>query len=227
MKTTCNTSKLTAALKNAMERYTEDSTSFSVHISMGNRKMGAIPSVSLLPVLTCPKCAESTCASHCYAKRYSVRYKETMKAYAENTVLFSKNPDRFFDEIANFCKMQRYFRWQVAGDIVNDRYLVGMVKVAKSCPHCMFLAFTKKYDLVENYLGNGGKLPNNLNIVLSGWGDLQPENKFGLPVSQVIFKGETPNDEWKICGGNCTECACRGIGCWELKKGETIAFYEH
>lgn len=34
-------------------------------------------------------------------------------------------------------------------------------------------------------------------------------------------------ENWKICGGNCTECASCGIGCWELKPGETIAFYQH
>ena len=130
-------------------------------------------------------------------------------------------------EIADYCKVQRFFRWQVAGDIVNDKYLSGMIDVAKKCPHCNFLAFTKKYDLVENYLDKGNEFPENLNIVLSGWKDYQPENKHNLPVSQVIFKNEEPMDEWKICGGNCTECACRGIGYWELKKGETIAIYEH
>lgn len=49
----------------------------------------------------------------------------------------------------------------------------------------------------------------------------------GVPTAAVIFKGEEPRDGWKVCGGNCTECACRGVGCWELKPGETIAFYEH
>ena len=53
------------------------------------------------------------------------------------------------------------------------------------------------------------------------------ENPHGLPVANVIFRGEKPADGWKICGGNCAECACRGGGCWELERGESIAFYEH
>ena len=28
-------------------------------------------------------------------------------------------------------------------------------------------------------------------------------------------------------GGNCTACACAGIGCLELQNGETIAIYQH
>jgi hypothetical protein len=53
------------------------------------------------------------------------------------------------------------------------------------------------------------------------------ENPYNMPVANVIFKGMTPADNWKICGGNCMECASCGIGCWELKYGEHIAFHEH
>lgn len=60
--------------------------------------------------------------------------------------------------------------------------------------------------------------------LLHGWTVPNPHN---LPTSAVIFKGTEPRDGWKVCGGNCAECACRGCGCWELKKGETIAFYQH
>ena len=50
---------------------------------------------------------------------------------------------------------------------------------------------------------------------------------FNQVTAAVILKGKEPDPKYKICGGNCTECACRGVGCWELKKSETIAFYEH
>ena len=70
-------------------------------------------------------------------------------------------------------------------------------------------------------------IPENLKIIFSAWPGMPMENPHNFPVANVIFKGQQPEENWKICGGNCAECACRGVGCWELKKGENIAFYEH
>ena len=50
-----------------------------VSISAGNRKMGAIPSVSLPPIVTCPNCKE--CAKKCYAAKMCRIYPSVKKAY--------------------------------------------------------------------------------------------------------------------------------------------------
>ena len=106
-------------------------------------------------------------------------------------------------------------------------YLYDMVLTAQQLPHTNFLAFTKQYNIVNEYIANGGVIPDNLKIIFSNWGTWKCDNPHGLPMAEIIFKGEAPADNWKICGGNCTQCACQGIGCWDLKNGETIAFYEH
>jgi hypothetical protein len=102
-----------------------------------------------------------------------------------------------------------------------------MISLSRELPGTQFLAFTKQYNIVNEYLNGGGTIPDNLKIIFSNWGTWKTENPHNLPVCEIIFKGEKPAGDWKICGGNCTACACAGIGCWELKHGETIAIYEH
>lgn len=150
------------------------------------------------------------------------------KSWDKNFEIWRNNPKAYFAQISAACYTQKFFRWHVGGDIVNDDYLEEMVNIAKIHTGCQFLAFTKKYDLINGYLNNHREgFPKNLKIILSRWGDWPLPNPYRLPESTVIFKDTEVKDDWKICGGNCTECACRGIGCWELKDGETIAFYEH
>jgi hypothetical protein len=102
-----------------------------------------------------------------------------------------------------------------------------MCKVARACKNTTFLAFTKNYRDVNEYLASHKK-PRNLKLIFSlPFDGAQIVNPHNLPTAAVILKGNEPKPEYKVCGGNCSECACRGVGCWELKKGETIAFYEH
>lgn len=197
-----------------------------VSISNGNRKMGAIPSVSLPPVITCPK--NAPCAKKCYALKMCRIYPTVKSAYQNNLDILNEDWDEYWRQVNFAVSMTRYFRFHVAGDIPNSAYFKEMVITAKNNPHTQILAFTKQYAIVNHYIDTFGGLPANLHLIFSEWGDnWKVPNPHNLPTSTVIFKGNEPRDDWKVCGGNCTECACRGVGCWELKKGETIAFYEH
>ena len=196
-----------------------------VSISKGNSKMGAIPSVSLPPITTCA--AGCTCAKKCYAAKLCRIYPSVRKAYENNLDAYLDCDGDYFQQVYTAARTQRFFRWHVSGDIVSDSYFHGMVIMAHELPGTEFLCFTKRYDIVNRYLVDGAKLPENLHVIFSAWPGMPMDNPHNLPVAQVIFKGQEPADSWKVCGGSCTECACRGIGCWELKDGEIIAFYEH
>lgn len=198
-----------------------------VSFSKGNTKMGAIPSVSLPPIITCPP--NAPCAKKCYAQKLCRLYPSVKKAYQNNLDILNSDPNEYFNQVFEAVRMSRYFRFHVSGDIPNYDYFASMVAIAWDNPHCEMLAFTKRYEIVNKYLSDQilPHLPKNLHIIFSEWGCSPIPNPYNLPTAAVIFKGDEPKDEWKICGGNCTECACRGVGCWELKKGETIAFYEH
>lgn len=194
-------------------------------ISPGNMKLGAIPSVSLPACITCNP--DAPCFKKCYAARITRRYKQSRDAYARNLEILNTDPGAYWLQIKAAAMVTRFFRYHVSGDIPNALYLINMVQLARELPNTNFLAFTKQYKLINSYLKDGGTIPNNLKIIFSNWGAWKCENPYNLPVCEIIFKNETPRDNWKICGGNCSECACRGVGCWELKQGETIAIYEH
>lgn len=202
-----------------------------VSISRGNRKMGAIPSVSLPPVVTCA--AGCPCAKKCYAVKMCRIYKNVKASYQNNLDILQSDPARYWEDILMAVKTSRYFRFHVSGDIPNMEYFQNMVSVAANNPHCEILCFTKQYDIVNHYIDIFGTLPGNMHVIFSLWDpawNVHVKNPHDLPMSAVIFKADYPGkaDYFdKICGGNCFECACQGVGCWALQKGETIAFYEH
>ena len=197
----------------------------SISISKGNSKMGSIPSVSLPACVTCNPGAP--CFKKCYARRLSARRATVRDAYARNLDILNSDRGAYWLQVKAAAITTRFFRFHVSGDIPNGEYFAQMVQVANECPHTYFLAFTKQYRIVNQYLTNGGTIPQNLKIIFSNWGSWKCENPHALPVCEIVLKGNEPAPGWKICGGNCTACACAGIGCWELKNGETIAIYEH
>lgn len=202
----------------------EKAVDHKVSISKGNVKMGAIPSVSLPPIITCKHC--EACAKDCYAKRMQ-RYPSVKNAWQNNLDIVNMDSVEYFNQVSEFCKLQRFFRWHVAGDILGYGYLTGMIEVAKENPHCEFLAFTKNFEDVNAHIEYEGELPKNLHIIFSNWKCFHCENPYNLPTTDILEKGEEVPENGKLCGGNCTECCCRGIGCWELKKGEKLYFYKH
>lgn len=201
----------------------------SVKISRSNSKLGIIPSVNISPVITCR--AGAPCAKYCYAMKGRFRFSGVKDGMAANYELYQKDPARYFDEIRssidNGFVSYSYFRWHAAGDIVDEQYLRGMIQVANSLPRTSFLAFTKKYELVNWYIANVGDIPSNLNIVFSAWGDLKFENPYSLPVAYVRFKEPSMNVAIPAtaveCSGNCTTC----LKCWGIKTGESVVFNIH
>lgn len=187
--------------------------------------MGAIPSVSLPACTTCNPSAP--CFKLCYAAKISRIYKTTAAAYQRNLDILNSNPGEYWQQVKQAATTARFFRYHVSGDIPNAEYFKNMIITAEALPHTSFLAFTKQYNIVNDYLSAGGVIPPNLKIIFSNWGAWKCDNPHGLPVCEVILKGDAPADDWKICGGNCTACACRGIGCWQLNSGDVIAIYQH
>lgn len=196
-----------------------------VSISNGNTKMGAIPSVSLPACITCNP--DAPCFKECYAVKIARIYKTADAAYNRNLDILTSDPATYWLQVGAAACMTKYFRYHVSGDIPDHEYFNNMVQLANNIPGTKFLAFTKQYHIVNDYLNAGGVIPSNLKIIYSNWGSWKCNNPYNLPVCEVIFKGDKPADQWKVCGGNCTECACRGVGCWELKNNETIAIYKH
>ena len=199
----------------------------TVKISKGNSKMGSIPSVSLPAGITCR--SDCGCNVKCYAKRLERLRPAVREAYKYNYNLLNQDSNTYWREIEASIMMSRFFRFHVSGDIPDNIYFAHMIEIAGRNQHCEILCFTKKYDIVNQYLSFGGSIPTNLHIVFSGWKGLDMDNPYNLPEAHGRYKdGSTTAGDIAIeCKGNCTECAITDEGCWTLKNGEQVIFNEH
>lgn len=198
----------------------------TVKISKGNSKLGAIPSVSLPSIKTCRNCA---CQEKCYAQKLERLRPSVKNAYEHNLGVLLSDPTTYWREVEASVMMSRFFRFHVSGDIPNAAYLENMAAVAGRNAHCEILCFTKRYEMVNEFIQKNGELPRNLHMIFSGWVGLDMANPFSLPEAHVRYRdGSTTAREDAIeCGGNCTECALTEGGCWNLQKGQQVIFNEH
>ena len=202
-----------------------------VHLSKSNSKLGEIPSVSLPPIVTCRH--NCPCSKICYATRGRFRFQSNRQHMQDNLDAYNNNHEAYFADIKKQLSdgiiSYKYFRWHAAGDFVDVYYLAGVVRLATELPSTKFLAFTKKYELVNEWIAmNDGKLPENLNIVFSAWGKMiEIKNPYHLPVAYVKFNDESLNDfipdNAVECNGDCTNC----LSCWHIKKHESVVFHQH
>lgn len=202
-----------------------------ITISFKSKKLGRIPSLNIPPVLTCRK--DAPCFKLCYARKGTFNYKNVTQSHMDNYIAYNENQDGFFNEINNTLNndviIYKYFRWHMSGDIIDMKYLYGMIELANKNKKTKFLAFTKKFDLVNMYLDvTNKKLPKNLIIVFSAWDNrFEIPNPHNLPIAYVNFKDKKLNPEIphnaKRCNGDCTTCRI----CWNLKEGESTVFNQH
>lgn len=198
-----------------------------VSISNANSKMGNVASVSTLPFITCPaRCADS-CGSACYAAKLANLRPNVLRSYANNTAIAMLRPDLYWPQVELAVLAVRYFRFHVSGDIMNRDYFQHMIDIARRNPKTEILCFTKRFELVNAWIADNGELPCNLHVLFSGWQEMKPINPHALPETDVYEKEEQIRDNWKLCGGNCFNCACRGVGCWQAGKGDVVAFKKH
>lgn len=210
--------------KNAYKKIVD---TLHVFFAKGNSKTGdAVPSVSLIPVYNCKNCSQ--CKDLCYDLRNDCCYPGCRDKRAVNAAIFEADPERYFNEINEGVKAFRFFRWHIGGDIMSTYYFEKMVWIAEQNPHCEFLAFTKCFDIVNNWLDEH-ELPKNLHIVFSAWVGMEMDNRHNLPTSNPLFFDgtTTAHDGAKYCSGNCTECARAGEGCWVMQNGDEVIFPAH
>lgn len=199
-----------------------------VHISYGISKLGVdIPSVSLPAGCTCRP--DAPCFKKCYARRGRFCFQKNKAHLQNNLELWYCEPEIFEEEITLSAFRSRYFRWHSSGDIPDVKYLDMMVRIAQRLPRTRFLAFTKKYELINSWITEHGKLPDNLTIVFSAWGDFLPENPYDLPVAYIRFRKEESEipAHARECPSYCGNCVTTGMSCWDLQHGEAVVFSEH
>lgn len=193
-----------------------------VIVASGNTKLGDIPSVSLLPVVTCDRAAPC-CQGGCYARTLCGR---AGKTWGHNTELAAKDPATFFSSLRQQFRTRESsgipaFRWFVGGDFPSRRFLSLTMKFMADHSKTKFLVFTKRYKWMARWL-DSHSLPKNVSVVLSSWPGYQIFNPHNLPVVwlQDGTEDRVPADAIP-CHGSCEGCGM----CWSLPEiGRDVVF---
>lgn len=199
--------------------------SIALCISKGNRKIGHVLNVSIMPLITCGNCAE--CMFLCYDLQSANFRPSVLDARARNTAILRRDRERYFALIRNAIERRRknfYFRWHVGGEIPDYDYFCRMVEIARDYPHYTFWTYTKMYDIVNRYVWEHGRdrvtaIPENLNIMFSEWDGMPLLNPYGFKVFTVKLKAGNKNhapeyfDSLYKCPGNCDICKALSRGC--------------
>lgn len=217
--------KLVRAQKDAMRKVHQ----LHVKLQRGNRKTGQnCWTVSFLPVVDCKNCKQ--CGTNCYDLKADCIYPAVIADRAKNSAIHKADPDRFWAEVdaevkANFV---RELRINVGGDL-NDDDFAYVAKLGRQNKNTTILFFTKNYKGINEFLDHH-RFPKNVRPIMSTWEGLKMVNPHGLPQSHLLYDdGRTTAPEYGAyyCGGNCSECAFKGEGCWTLKKHEHVIFHAH
>ena len=194
-------------------------------VSNTNSKLGGqIYSINLPPVVTCR--ADAPCFKGCYACKGNWLFPNVKNSLQQNLEAYKNNPTLFFESVASQTALVRFCRWHSSGDIVDMQYFEGMCKVARKNKDTHYLCFTKKYEIINEFLSKGKRIPKNLSIVFSAWSNWIPENPYNLPMTYVYgkeFNNELIPKDAIPCGGKCENCQA----CWTLKKGQHVYFLKH
>ena len=205
-----------------------------ISISNHNSKTGSCCNNLAFPTCTCREDAPCK-ASGCYCMKGRQAMCNVVAAYVRNLMIYNNDHDDFWEQVKFKIKHNPLplFRWFDAGDILDYEFFCGMVDLAKAFPNIRFMSFTKKYDIVNEWLTSNGDLPNNLNIIFSAWHiGWKVNNPYGMPVAYVDFKDQTLNPQFPKGITGCPNQSDKTITCsmcqkcWN-KKVKAVVFKQH
>ena len=193
-------------------------------VTQSNQKLGTICAVNVPAIKTCR--ADAPCKKLCYANKGNFRYTQVMNCYENNLQTFLSNPFQAETDIVKQLPKEGFCRVHASGDFVNMEYFKMMIRIAKMCKGVKFMAFTKKYELVNQYIASGGIIPKNFKVIYSGWVGLEMVNPYNMPTAFVELKKEGDSRIKKTaipCSEKCDTC----YACWKIKKGQQVLFHQH
>ena len=210
------------------------SKSGEISISNHNSKTGSCCNNLAFPTCTCREDAPCK-ASGCYCMKGRQAMCNVVAAYMRNLMIYNNDHDDFWEQVRFKIKHNPLplFRFFDAGDVPDYEFFCGMVELAKEFPKIRFMSFTKKYDIVNEWLATNGDLPNNLNIIFSAWHiGWKVNNPFDMPVAYVDFKDQTLNPQFPKGITGCPNQSDKTITCsmcqkcWN-KKIKSVVFKQH
>ena len=168
-----------------------------ISMSNNNSKTGKACLNLAFPLCTCRE--DAPCKNGCYAGKGCQQIATVQGAYYRNLRLYYDDPNNFFEQI--YCKIKfaglPKVRWFDSGDIADAEFFARMVEICKKTPDVKHMAFTKKYNIVNDYINKNGKLPDNLNVLFSAWDKLWVvDNPHGFGIAYIDFNDKRLNPEF-------------------------------
>ena len=201
-----------------------------INMRNNNSKTGSACLNLAFPMCVCR--ADAPCRELCYAGKGCQQMAKVQGAYYRNLRLYHDNPDNFFEQV--YCKIKfsglPKVRLFDSGAIVDVEFFERMVNLCKKTPEAKHRAFTKKYDIVNDWITKNGQLPENLNILFSAWDRLwEVPNPHGLGIAYMDFTDKRLNPDMPkntfVCPGRESTCSACGV-CWS-KKVKSVMFHQH
>lgn len=192
-------------------------------VQHGNKKVGSIPTVNLMPGVTCSPDAPCKGRDKCYFWKFLARPSVKM-SLQKNLDIYRMRPAEYFAGIREY--LDRYqppmMRLHSAGDFCDQEHVNAWIAIAKDYPAIRFLAFTKRYGF------DYSRRPKNLQIVFSAWPDYpMPARPRGI---RVAWLHDPKNPDKRIpknavpCAGLCEDCGM----CWSLSTlKRDVVFNKH
>lgn len=222
--------KVTAMLNQAVNHYKAmQFEQVKLCLSSSNRKIGRVMNFSIAPIITCGKNCKG-CKGFCYDVKACLQYPNTViDARARNTVLAMYHREKLFamiDAAMSRRRANKFFRWHVAGDILDLDYFARMVDNARMHPDFVIWTYTKQYHIVNEYCARFGRdsIPSNFHVMFSEWRGLPMDNPHGFPEFRVVAVDDEYIPTGFYCPGNCDDCKRMGRGC---VAGETVYCWLH
>lgn len=117
-----------------------------------------------------------------------------------------------------------FFRWHDSGDLQGVWHLAKLVSVANALPQICFWLPTREYGVISDFLKEGGKIPSNLTIRLSGY-MLDGVAPLGLASRLGVCASAVSATDWNCPSANqsnkCQFCRL----CWDNSK--TVTYKKH
>lgn len=201
-----------------------------ISMSNNNSKTGKACLNLAFPLCTCRE--DAPCKSTCYAGKGCQQMAIVQGAYYRNLRLYYEDPDNFFEQI--YCKIKfsglPKVRWFDSGDIADAEFFERMVDLCNRTPDVKHMAFTKKYEIVNEYMDKHGKLPDNLNILFSAWDKMwEVPNSHGFGIAYIDFNDKRLNPEFPKNAFRCPgrESTCSACGVCFSKRVKAVIFHQH
>lgn len=199
----------------------------SIVISLGNNKLGDIPSNSF-PTSTCPPSAPCK-YDGCYAELIERRWDHVRRTYEQNLKVYEQNKDEYWKQTYKFLDMYipDYFRYFVTGDVPDANYVKRMIQCANYFPNTYFRWSSKHYNYLHAYFRIPKRFrPQNLIVLVSSWPN--------YPLSQELMKHRIAwtvdsrekrhlKRDYVMCKGSCMDC----LKCYDPNETRDVVMIKH